>query len=342
MYSPSSFASARLNAAYGHLPYFHDSTFSESVAIGRPFCRDVTKVSNILSFMRGGETAEDYLKHPAVPFYNPWFEKKPAVIVASCRDKNQSVDLIPGSKLQNTVPPPAYIPGNERFSIQSLLGLRQSTNQSIPIVNSSLHQPEEISTHVSNTQVRTGTIFRSVEKAEIIKPQPTTHSNQATTVDIFLLPNKQAKAKYDLPYSRAKYEKSDKGMKTRAKYYLSDKSKKARAGARAKYEASDKGKAARARARANYEASGKGKKAKAKYEASGKGKKARAKYETSEKGKQTRARYEASKKGKQTRAKYEASEKGKQPRAKGIIPNNRDKAQNRIAMICDPIAQWTE
>ncbi|WBA86341.1 hypothetical protein [Endozoicomonas sp. GU-1] len=106
MYSPSSYASARLNAACGHLLYLHDSTFSESAAIGRAFCRDVTEASNILSVMRGGQTAEDYLKYPAVPFYNPWFEKKPAVIVASCRDKNQSVDLIPGSKFQNKAPPP--------------------------------------------------------------------------------------------------------------------------------------------------------------------------------------------------------------------------------------------
>ncbi len=317
MYSPSSFASARLNAAYGHLLYFHDSAFSESVAIGRAFCRDVTEVSNILSVMRGDETAEDYHTHPAVPFYNPWFEKKPVVIVASCRDKNQSVDLIPGSKVQNKVPPPVYIPGNERFSIQSLLGLRQSTNQSIPIVNSSHHQSEEISTHVYNTQVRTATISGSIEKAEIIKPQPTTHSTQATTEDIFLLSNKQAKAKYDLSDGKSKYETSDKGKKTRAKYRASDKGKRVRAKASAKYEATDKGKAARARARAKYEASGKGKKARDKYEASGKGKKARAKYEASEKGRQTRAR-------------------------RGIITNNRGKAKNGIALICDPIAQWTE
>ncbi|WP_257294153.1 hypothetical protein [Endozoicomonas sp. YOMI1] len=88
--------------------------------------------------MRTYETTENYLQQPTVPFHNPFddprYEKRSLVIVDS-HTEDQPLYLPVRMKLQNNDHAPTYIPDNERFSIQSILGLGPSNSQSSSVAD---------------------------------------------------------------------------------------------------------------------------------------------------------------------------------------------------------------
>ncbi|WP_257294022.1 hypothetical protein [Endozoicomonas sp. YOMI1] len=121
--------------------------------------------------MRTDRTTESYLRQPTVPVHNPFddprLEKRSIVTVASYAKEDQPLDFTVRKKLQNNDAPPTYIPGNERFSAQSILGLNQSTLQSLSVVDNNLHQPVQIS-----NQKSIDPFFKPTALVAIVKPQP--------------------------------------------------------------------------------------------------------------------------------------------------------------------------
>ncbi|WP_257285513.1 hypothetical protein, partial [Endozoicomonas sp. SESOKO1] len=135
MHSPISYV--QLRADPGRLSSVQDPTFSESAASGLAFSRGVAEVAEVaeedsfLCPMRTDEMTENHFQQPAVPFHNPFhdsrFKKRSVAIVVSHATKDHQLHLPARTDAQNDTPAPEYIPDNEHFSIQSILGLDQSS-----------------------------------------------------------------------------------------------------------------------------------------------------------------------------------------------------------------------
>ncbi|WP_257295127.1 hypothetical protein [Endozoicomonas sp. YOMI1] len=139
----------QLNVAYDRYSYFQDRAFSASV---QAFSRDVAESATALCAMRTDKTTKNYLQQSAIPFHNPFddprFEKRAIVMV------NSHLHYLPVSiELQTNDHAPIYIPDNEHFSIQSILGLGQSISTSSS-VDRNPHHPVEIDSSGALVQAR--------------------------------------------------------------------------------------------------------------------------------------------------------------------------------------------
>ncbi|WBA79519.1 hypothetical protein [Endozoicomonas sp. GU-1] len=115
----------QLNADFDCYSYFQDAAFSSPVVSGQAFCRDVARSATAQYAMPADTMPERYLQQSAVPFHNPFddprFEKRTIVIV------NSHLPYLPVRiEQQTTDHAPTYIPANECFSIQSILGIGSS------------------------------------------------------------------------------------------------------------------------------------------------------------------------------------------------------------------------
>ncbi len=108
-----------------HVSYFQDTAFSESGRFCQAFSRDVAETATVPCAVSTNETPENYLQQPTVHFHNPLedprFEKRSIVIVYN---PEHHLPVRMGLKKHNHAP--KYIPANERFSIQSILGIGSS------------------------------------------------------------------------------------------------------------------------------------------------------------------------------------------------------------------------
>ncbi len=132
--SPTSPAQYDVSSA-DSFSYFKDTPLFESGSSGQAFFRDVVNAAG-----------KNHLQQATVPFHNPFnnpsFEKRSIEIVYRNPEEDQPLDLtVRKEPLFRDQQTPTYIPGNESFSIQSILGLGQSTPQSSLLVDNDLHQP---------------------------------------------------------------------------------------------------------------------------------------------------------------------------------------------------------
>ncbi len=88
--------------------------------------------------MRTDAAAKKCLQQPAVPFDNPFddtrLENRSIASVGDLTKEDQLSCLPAGIEPLNNDHAPTYIPGNECFSIQSILGLGQSSLQVSSVV----------------------------------------------------------------------------------------------------------------------------------------------------------------------------------------------------------------
>lgn len=111
-------------AGFDGYSYFQDTAFSSPVVSGQAFFRDVATSATAQYAMHTDRMPERYLQQ-SVPFHNPFdaprFEKRTIVIV------NSHLQYLPVRiELQTNDHAPPYIPANECFSIQSILGIGSS------------------------------------------------------------------------------------------------------------------------------------------------------------------------------------------------------------------------
>ncbi|MGI2027244.1 hypothetical protein [Endozoicomonas acroporae] len=108
-----------------HASYFRDTAFSESGRSCQAFFRDVAETATVPWAVSTNKIPENYLQQPTVHFHNPLedprFEKRSIVIVYN---PEHHLPVRMGLKKNNHAP--KYIPANERFSIQSILGTDSS------------------------------------------------------------------------------------------------------------------------------------------------------------------------------------------------------------------------
>lgn len=132
---PFYFADFNFNIAADHFSYLRDSAYSESAASCQAFFREVVDVANLQCAMRADETVKHCLQQPRVlfndPSGDPRLEKRSILMVSSHLQEDHPLRIQP----RNNDHVPKYIPGNERFSIQSILGLEQSTSQNALVAN---------------------------------------------------------------------------------------------------------------------------------------------------------------------------------------------------------------
>ncbi len=142
MNMPVYFADCNFNIAADHFSYFGDSAYSESAASCQAFFRDVVDVANLRCAMRADETVKHCLQQPKVlfndPSGDPRLEKRPILMVSSHLQEDHPLYLPVRIQPRNNDHAPKYIPDNERFSIQSILGLEQSTSQNTLVANPQL------------------------------------------------------------------------------------------------------------------------------------------------------------------------------------------------------------
>ncbi|MBO9481955.1 hypothetical protein [Salinisphaera sp. G21_0] len=154
-----------------------DVTISESGASGQAFSRAVEEADSTLCPMCTGEMTKNHLQQLTLPFNNPFndyrFKKRSVVIVFSNTIKDQPLHLTVRTEALNDKPAPKYIPDNERFSIQSILGLSPLALQSSSVVDNNLHPTEKMYNLES-----ADAFFESAAPVAIINPQPESVQNQ--------------------------------------------------------------------------------------------------------------------------------------------------------------------
>ncbi|USE35474.1 hypothetical protein [Endozoicomonas sp. SCSIO W0465] len=164
--------STYFNAAINHVSYFQDANLqdanlSKSVTLCQKSSRDVIEVANILCAMRRNKNV---LQQQTVPFHgpfnNPALEKRSTVIVHNHPEDDQPFNLSVRREPVNCDQIPTYIPDNESFSIQSILGIEQSTSQSPSLVDNNLHQSVETS-----LRDRIDSFTRPAAAVAIVRPQ---------------------------------------------------------------------------------------------------------------------------------------------------------------------------
>ncbi|WP_422450216.1 MULTISPECIES: hypothetical protein [unclassified Endozoicomonas] len=157
-----------------------DVTISEPGASGQAFSRGVQEADSTLCSMCTDEMTKNHLQQPTVPFNNPFndyrFKKRSVVIVFSNTIKDQPLHLPVRTEALNDKPAPTYTPDNERFSIQSILGLSPLSLQSSSVVDNSLHPTEKM-----YNQESADAFFESAIPVAIINPQPESVQHQQPT-----------------------------------------------------------------------------------------------------------------------------------------------------------------
>ncbi|WP_257286528.1 hypothetical protein [Endozoicomonas sp. SESOKO1] len=125
----------------------HGVTVSESVASGQAFSRGVASADSIPCHIRTDEMAENHFHQQTVPFHNPFhdsrFKKRSVAVVVSHAIKGPPLHLPVTTDAQKDQPAPAYIPENEHFSIQSILGLGPSSLQDPSVDNNRGQKSDE-------------------------------------------------------------------------------------------------------------------------------------------------------------------------------------------------------
>ncbi|WP_257286187.1 hypothetical protein [Endozoicomonas sp. SESOKO1] len=106
------------------------------------------------------------------PFRESWFEKRTIAVVDSRTENAHPLYLPVRIEPKNNGHAATYIPENERFSIQSILGLGQPTTQSQAAVDNNLHRLTGFSDQAANNQGRSDTYSRSTPPVAMVKPQP--------------------------------------------------------------------------------------------------------------------------------------------------------------------------
>ncbi|WP_257293702.1 hypothetical protein [Endozoicomonas sp. YOMI1] len=283
--------------------------------------------------MRTDKTTENYLQQPAVTFHNPFddprFEKRSIVVVDSHAKEDQPLYLPVRIKPQNNDHAPTYIPDNECFSIQSILGLGQSNSQCSSVID--IHyNPCEITNPLPNNHNLVDLFSTPKVPVSITNPQLNSKQLQRNTSPAGTELDFKASASgesltishhkaYQKVYQRS-YSKSEKRKASRKAYAQSEKGKASRRA----YAQSEKRKALR-RAYAQSE----------------KGKASRKAYAQSEKGKAYikayqkayQKAYRQSEKGKAYHKAYAQTEERKAYRKAyyKVFMNTGDKEQAKIA-----------
>ncbi len=219
---------AGFNIAADHFSYFRDSAYSQSATSCQAFFREVVDVANFQCAMRSDETVKHRLQQPKVlfndPSGDPRLEKRSILMVSSHLQEDHPFYLPVRIQPRNNDHVPKYIPGNERFSIQSILGLEQSTSQNTLVANPQLdsEQLQRDTSPAGNELDDKATVSGSDESLT------STHEDDCESEELKAVRKAYAQSERKKAYQRAyqkAYRQSEKGKARRRAWAQSEKGK---------------------------------------------------------------------------------------------------------------------